>query len=261
MLRTLRVLRTFSIYIAFPLLTGLALQSQAITNIESTRLNNTEEGTTGNISLSLDGRIGSSDKVALGTAVKLIRAYDHDEWIAIISRDYAEVDSEVNTDESLLHLRYLTKHTPNWGHEVFTQYQEDKFSFLARRTLVGGGLRYTLTSATPLLQANHMGFGLFYEEEDYVNTPSEDESNVRLNLYWAYKNKVNDNILYTSTLYFQPEIDQLSDQKGLWQNSLTISVTSTISLSLEWDVEHDTRTPDGANDTETSYNSVLIYNF
>ncbi len=239
----------------------MAAFSHGITNIESTRLNNTEEGTTGNVSLSLDGRIGGSDKIALGTSAKLIRAYRHDEWIALISRDYAEVDSEVNTDESLVHLRYLTKHTPNWGHEVFTQYQEDKFSFLARRTLLGAGIRYTLSSDEPLQQANNFGVGLFYEEENYINTSTKNENNVRLNLYWAYKNKVHKNILYTSTLYFQPEASQLSDQKGLWQNALTISVTSTISLSLNWDMEHDTNTPDGANDTETSYNSVLIYNF
>ncbi len=238
-----------------------AALSHGITNIESTRLNNTEEGTTGNVSLSLDGRIGSSDKIALGTSAKLIRAYHHDEWIALISRDYAEVDSEVNTDESLIHLRYLTKHSPNWGHEVFTQYQEDKFSFLARRTLLGAGIRYTLSSDEPLQQANNIGVGLFYEEENYINTSTENENNVRLNLYWAYKNKVHKNILYTSTLYFQPEAGQLSDQKGLWQNALIITVTSTISLSLNWDMEHDTNTPDGANDTETSYNSVLIYNF
>ncbi len=255
------MLRILLIRLSLIICACLASASHGITNIESTRLNNTEEGTTGNISLSLDGRIGNSDKLALGTAVQLIRAYRHDEWIAIISRDYAEVDREVNTDESLVHLRYLTKHGRNWGHEVFTQYQEDKFSFLARRTLLGGGLRYTLSSQAPLQQANHMGFGLFYEEEDYTNTTSENENNVRLNLYWAYKNKVHDNILYTSTLYFQPELGQLSDQKGLWQNALTISVTSTISLSLTWDVEHDTQTPNGANDTETSYNSVLIYNF
>ncbi len=239
----------------------MASFSHAITNIESTRLNNTEEGTSGNISLSLDGRIGSSDKVALGTSAKLIRAYNHDEWIALINRDYAEVDSEVNTDESLIHLRYLTKHTPNWGHEVFIQYQEDKFSFLAKRSLLGAGVRYTLSSAEPLQQANNIGAGLFYEEERYINTSTKNENNVRLNLYWAYKNKVNDNILYTSTLYFQPETGQLSDQKGLWQNALIINVTSTINLSLNWDVEHDTNTPDGAQDNETSYNSVLIYNF
>ncbi len=239
--------------------------SHGITNIESERLNNNQEGTTGNISLSLDGRIGSSDKLALGTEVKLIRAYRHDEWIAIISRDYAEVDREVNTDESLLHLRYLTKHTRQWGHEVFTQYQEDKFSFLAKRSLVGAGMRYTLSSNDQEQKDNHFGFGLFYEEEEYTTSSDvsaeEDDQSIRFNLYWAYKNSIADTITYTSTLYFQPKLDKLSDEKGLWQNALTISVTSTISLSLTWDVEHDTHTPNNAENTETSYNSVLIYNF
>ena len=249
----------------FMLIISFSSMALAITNIESERLNNTEQGTTGNVSLSLDGRIGNSDKLALGSALKLIRAYKRDEWIAIVSRDYAEVDSEVNTDETLVHLRYLTKHTRNWGHEIFVQYQEDKFSSLARRSLVGAGLRYTLSSNLPKEEqthANHFGFGLFHEEEEYVpGVIPNDEQSIRLNVYWAFKNKISDIALYTSTLYFQPKMDRLSDEKGLWQNSLTLSVTSTISLSLTWDVEHDTHTPDGANDTETSYNSVLIYNF
>ena len=235
--------------------------SHAITNIESERLNHTEAGTRGNISLSLDGRIGSSDKVALGTSVKIIRAFQREEWITILSRDYAEVDREVNTDETFLHLRHLRKHSPNWGREVFTQYQEDRFALLEQRILLGAGIRYTLTPTKEKLQANHFGTGLFYEIEDYVGTSNNNEDSTRLNLYWAFKSKLNDVATYTSTLYFQPKLNTLSDQKGLWQNALTVSVTRTISLSLSWHVEYDTHTPDGASDTETRYDSILIYHF
>jgi putative salt-induced outer membrane protein YdiY len=132
---------------------------------------------------------------------------------------------------------------------------------LAKCSLLGAGGCYTLSSEHLLQQANNIGLGLFYEVEDYTNTSTKNENNVRLNLYWAYKNKVNDNMLYTSTFYFQPDTVQFSDQQGQWQNALTLSVTSTISLNLSWDMEHDTRTPNGANDTGTRYNSVLIYNF
>jgi hypothetical protein len=236
--------------------------SFAITNIESERLNNTEEGTTGTMSLSMDGKVGSSDKIALGSALKLIRAYRRDELIAILSRDYAEIDDEVNTDESFVHLRYLTKNTPNWGHEVFVQHEEDQFNVITRRTLIGAGMRYTLTPKPDQHQANHIGFGLFHEEEFYQDSSAQpNDKNTRLNLYWAYKNQLSDNSIYTSTFYFQPNIEELGDEKGLWQNALTISVTSTISLSLTWDVKHDTQAPDGEDNTETTYKNVLIYNF
>jgi hypothetical protein len=234
----------------------------AITNIESERLNNASQGTVGSISLSLDGRMGESDKFALGTSLKLIRSRSHDELITILSRDYAEVDDVVNTDESLMHIRYLTKLSKNWGHEVFTQYQQDKFSFLATRSLLGLGVRYTLDQAPDQQSAHHFGSGFFYEDEEYQATINvAGENSIRFNFYWAYKNKWADNIQYTSTLYYQPKTDNLADEKALWQNALTISVTSTISLSLTWDVEHDTNTPTSSNNTETNYNSVLIYNF
>lgn len=238
-----------------------SVSTHAITNIESERLNNTN-GTVGSISLSMDGRIGNSDKVAFGTSAKVIRSFRRDEIIAIVSRDYAEVDDEVNTDETFVHLRYLTKRSNQWGHEVFAQHEEDQFDILKRRSLLGAGLRYTLQADPEQQQANHIGIGAFHEEEFYQDSAALDsEKNVRLNLYWAYRNQLTDNAAYTSTFYFQPMYDQLGDEKGLWQNALTISVTSTISLSLTWDVQHDTNAPDGEDNTETNYKNVLIYNF
>jgi putative salt-induced outer membrane protein YdiY len=154
------------------------------------------------------------------------------------------------------------KHTENWGYEVFTQYEEDRFNTLSKRSLLGAGTRYTLTQQQDQKQANHFGAGLFYEEEQYSRPLNlEAETTVRLNLYWAFRKKLAENLRYTSTLYFQPKAEDLQDQKGIWQNSLTISVTSTINLSLTWDIEHDTKTPTNADSTSTNYNSVLIYNF
>lgn len=250
--------------LAFTSIAALFLSTTAfaITNIENERLSNDVPGTTGSISLTLDGKLGSSDKFALGTSLKLIKSFSRDELITIFSRDYAEVDDVVNTDESFLHIRYLTKHSKNWGHEVFTQYQEDRFSLLANRSLLGAGVRYTLNQKPEKKQNNHFGFGAFYEEEKYTNASNiANEDTYRFNIYWAYRNKLADNIFYTSTLYFQPKASDLSDEKGLWQNTLSISVTSTINLNLTWDVEHDTDSPNDRDDTETSYYSVLIYNF
>ncbi|MFT6152753.1 MAG: hypothetical protein ACJA0E_000398 [Bermanella sp.] len=248
--------------IYFIILSLSASSALAITNIESQRLSNSTEGTSGSVSLALDGRIGESDKFALGTSIKLIKRNQRSEIITIISRDYAEVDDVVNTDESFIHLRYLHKYSNNWGQEVFSQYQEDKFSFLKKRSLIGAGARYTLTQAENRQSANHFGIGLFYENEVYISSINvADEHAVRFNIYWAYKNNLANTIQYTSTLYLQSKTNRLADQKGIWQNAVTISVTSTINLSLSWDIEHDTETPTNRNNTETSYDSVLIYNF
>lgn len=234
----------------------------AITNIESQRLNNAEPGTSGNISFTLDGEVGDSDEFTLGSAITFIRSYARDEWIVLLDREYSELDDEVNTDETLLHIRHLTKHSDHWGHEVFTQYEEDLFSDLKKRIILGAGVRYTLNADTKLKTANHFGVGAFYEDEEYAATILEDnEQNVRLNLYWAYRNKLADNMTYTSTLYLQPDVEDFADDKGLWQNAVTISVTSTISLSVIWNVSHDTKAPDGSEDTELNYKSIIIYNF
>ena len=234
----------------------------AITNIESQRLNNTSPGTSGNISFTLDGELGDSDEFTLGSAITFIQSYARDEWIVLLDREYSEVDDEVNTDESLLHIRHLTKHDEHWGHEVFTQYEEDLFSDLAKRIIFGAGARYTLNADTKLKTANHFGLGAFYEDEEYAsNIVEENEQNVRLNLYWSYRNKLADNMTYTSTLYFQPDVEDFADDKGLWQNAVTISVTSTISLSVIWNASYDTKAPDGDEDSELNYKSIIIYNF
>ena len=245
-----------------PIFLFIAHSAFAITNIESQRLNNTTPGTKGNISFTLDGEIGESDELTLGSAITLIRSYARDEWIVLLDREYSEVDDEVNTDETLLHVRHLTKHSSHWGHEVFTQYEEDLFADLAKRSILGAGARYTLDANPELKTANHFGLGAFYEDEEYASTIVQDnEQNVRLNIYWAYRNRLAENMTYTSTLYFQPDVSDVSDNKGLWQNAVTISVTSTISLSITWNALYDTHAPDGNYDTELDYKSIIIYNF
>ncbi len=242
-------------------LLSISASATAITNIESQRMNNPNEGTTGSLSFTLDGREGNSDKIAMGSELKVIHSTTRHEYIVIGSRDYAEVDRQVNTDKTFLHLRHLHKLTPNFGHETFVQHEDDEFRLLSSRNLIGGGVRYTFDPTNPT-QVNSVGAGLFYEDEDYIGGGTDnDEETVRLNLYWAYKNKFSEHALYTSTLYFQPSTEDLSDEKGLWQNALTLSVTSKVSLSVKWDVVHDTKTPDDLVATETTYKTVLIYNF
>jgi hypothetical protein len=260
------MIRTFSNYlqttIYFTILSLLASPALSITNIESERLKKTTEGTSGSISLALDGKVGESDEFTLGTSINLIKYFDRNELITIMSRDYAEVDDVVDTDETFIHLRYLYRYSEKWGQEIFTQYQQDKFSYLVKRSLVGAGIRYSLTQATDKQSANHFGIGLFYEDEEYINSINvADQHSVRFNMYWAYSNKLSNNIKYISTLYLQPKTTDLADQKGIWQNSVTINISSTIDLSFNWDVEHDTVTPTNRNNTETSYDSVLVYNF
>eukprot|EP00399_MALV-I-05_sp_L67-4_P000137 gene135-biopygen273 len=135
-------------------------------------------------------------------------------------------------------------------------------TYLAKRSIFGAGARYTLDANPELKTANHFGLGAFYEDEEYASDITLDnEQNVRLNIYWAYRNRLAQNMTYTSTLYFQPDIRDVSDNKGIWQNAVTISVTSTISLSVTWDALYDTQAPDGSDDSELEYKSIIIYNF
>ncbi len=246
---------------AFLLLLVNADPCHTITNIESERLSNTEFGTSGAVGLTLDGRKGSSDKIAGGLELKLIHTSPKDQWITLLNRDYAEVDNEINTDKTFLHIQYLTVDTPNWGHEVFTQYEDDAFRSFASTWLLGGGMRYTLTPTSPN-RAHVLGFGAFYEDEDYLGEGHRnDEHIVRLNFYWAFRRIFSGNAEYTSTFYFQPSVRNLSDEKGLWQNAITLGVTAKVSLRVRWDVAHDTDSPESVVATETAYKTVLIYEF
>lgn len=248
-----------------PLIVFLLLFSNcsfAIVNVESQRLNNTESGTSGNISFTLDGEVAETNDIALGTAITFLQSYSRDEWIILLSREYGEEDKDVYSDETLIHLRHLTKHNPHWGHEVYTQYEEDLFSDLRSRNLFGLGARYTVDANTQLKTANHFGVGLFYEYEKYDQPiiPSS-ESNTRINVYWTYRNHLTDDMSYTSTLYLQPDITKVSDTKSIWQNAITISITATISLQAKWNMEYDSHSPDGDEENSINYKSILIYNF
>lgn len=242
-------------------LTLCSAATNAITNIERERLGDHAQGTRGHVSVTLDGREANSDKIALGSELKLHHHTLQHEWLMLASRDYAEVDDEVNTDKTFAHLRFVKKQSSKWAYETFAQHEDDEFRSLSSRALLGAGIRHTIPSKNEH-ELNRFGVGFFLEDEDYLHEGDKnDEQTVRLNLYWAYKNRLNDHASYSSTFYFQPSVEDMNDQKGLWQNAITASVTETISLSVKWDVVHDTRTPDEVVATETTYKTVLIYNF
>lgn len=238
-----------------------SVNCRAIENIESERLDNPDIGLNGSVAFNLDGETGSSEKIAFGTELKLIKSTQRDEIIFLIEQDYAEVNDDKNTDKSFVHLRYLTKDTPNWGHEVFVQAENDEFRALRSRYLLGLGLRYTLTPVNKL-SANILGLGLFYEKEEYeLEGTDNDEKNIRGNFYWTYKHKISDYAALRSTFYFQPKLNDVSDEKGLWVFSVTSSITEKLLLRISVDVVHDTKTPESVVATETSYETEIVYAF
>lgn len=239
----------------------LSQAAQAIVNIESERLDNPNLGLNGSVAFTLDGKTGSSEKVEFGTELKLIKSASADETIFILEKDYAEVNDQKNTDNSFVHLRYLTKDTPNWGHEVFVQAENDDFRALKSRYLVGLGMRYTLTPVNEL-SANVLGFGFYYEDEAYADEgTNNDEKNIRGNFYWTYKHKISDFAALRSTFYFQPKVNDFSDEKGLWVFSVSSSITEKLLLKISVDVVHDTKTPESVVATETSYETEIVYVF
>lgn len=245
----------------FVYLLGFCQTTLAIQNIESERLNNPDIGLNGSLAFTLDGETGSSEKIAFGTELKLIKSTLQDETIFLIEQDYAEVNDEKNTDKSFIHLRYLTKDTPNWGHEVFAQAENDAFRALRSRFLFGLGLRYTLTPVN-VLSANILGLGAYYEKEEYeLEGADNDEKNIRGNFYWTYKHKISDYAALRSTFYFQPKLDDVSDEKGLWVFSVMSTITEKLRLKISVDVVHDTKTPESVVATETSYETEIVYVF
>jgi hypothetical protein len=256
------------------IITGIALLIQissawAISNIENERLSLPENGLSGKINLSLDGKTGNQEERNNEASAKLIYRVDADIFLALVEKEYGSKHFNKDTDNSFLHLRWTHLLNDMWAAEAFTQREQDQFDNLTSRTLLGGGGRYLALHQKDSYSLV-FGLGAFHENEK-LNLITYQETNQlwRINSYYTYKYRINDNVMLVNTTYYQPSTRDWSDFRVLFETGLHIKLIKDLEISLNYKLTHDsqpaknlTATPPIDNfKTNTEYKTSLSYSF
>ena len=125
-----------------------------------------------------------------------------------------------DTDSSFVHGRWIHLLTERWAVEGFVQWEQDEFDNLESRSLVGGGGRYQVAEIEDVFSVA-VGLGAFREREvQDLQTYTDETYTTRVNSFVVYQHRLNPQIIVSSTLYYQPNIDRVSDYRALLDAAL-----------------------------------------
>ena len=257
-------MKTISIFLFYLLLT-YSNYALSIINIENTNLHS-EKKTEGNdtkFSFDISGNNGDDKDFEIGLGIR-------SQWYAVTStrflllnHEYGEDTNVRDTKKTFMHFRNIWNHNEDISWEAFTQIQDDEFTRLNLRALLGGGARLRLSNEEN--NSSHLGLGVFREKEKLDFAATTTDTGVthtnRLNLYLVYNKALSNHSKFISTLYYQPSISDTADYRILEQMSLKLGITKNLSFNVSVNFKHDNQPPQLTKKTDTSYNTGFEYDY
>lgn len=189
---------------------------------------------------------GNADVLDLSTSgMAGVLAGSH--WLRIIfGGRYLENQGGSILDDQFAQLRYSYVFLPELRTFHFVQIQRNETLLLRSRSLVGSGVRWTVSETDRLTFA--AGTGLMGEWEelsaDRVGPDDDTESSVvRMTNLAVLSWTTESGARLLNILYLQPDVSDFGDTRILNDLGLTAPLTDVLGLtvSLEW--RHDTRPP------------------
>lgn len=238
--------------------------AQAIVNVEQAIIGPSEDGFHNRAEVAVDGASGNTVKTS--AKAELLSQWQHGPHAEFLWAQYAYGKSSgvVDTNRYFVHLRHRTMVGEQWGIEAFGQVGRDPFARMSLRTLVGGGVRWTLLESAGKAGV-YFGLGGFFEHEKLSpKAGTSDPLDSRLwrgNSYLVLKRQLNDQIRLYNTTYYQPAFKEMADYRLLEQFSVAVGIAKNLDLKLSLDVVHDSKPPQGVKKTDVRYSTGLAVDF
>lgn len=207
--------------------------SYAFVNIEPQVIGEKEQGFDGEISLGAKYSTGNSENQSVGLSVK--GQYDASEWLSFViaSYSYGEAKGDKNTNNALLHWRYIHSIDETlYDWEIFLQSEFNEFQDLKDRDLAGGGIRRKFDGYFDKL---YIGLGLFYSYMEPRDITTEDRilKRVKINSYISFKKTFSKNFFVTYLGYYQPNVEDFSDFSSTQIMQFNTPLAESLLLSLD----------------------------
>lgn len=183
----------------------------------------------------------------------------------VLNYDRGETSGVTDTDKAFLHARHIGHITDRRAWEVFGQIEQNEFTRLSYRSLIGGGLRWIVLKDASERTSVTVGAGAFYSRERLEPLVGTTDAGVetlgRARFYVTAKHHINDNVRIASTTYYQPALQDVDDFHALEELALRIKLIDRLDLKLSLDVTHDSRPPQLVEKTDVSYRTGIEYAF
>ena len=142
-------------------------------------------------------------------------------------------------DNGFLHLRYNYKINKVLRWELFTQWQNNKVTYIRYRVLAGTGPRFKMLSSQKLsLYAASL---VMYEQEKEIIAGGLLHKDYRSSSYFSFTYSPASSVELVSTTFFQPLLKDFKDYRILNQAVLRLKTGKRLAVKINWDYLFDSR--------------------
>ncbi|MEN8124383.1 MAG: DUF481 domain-containing protein [Bacteroidota bacterium] len=244
----------------FPILLVIVINANAqVLNIEHLRIVNDSTGFAGSIGINLQLIKNTKDIFIFGNTIYAqYRKKEH--LIFLINNiSYKKINDEDIINKGTMHLRYNYKLNDIVTLEALGQLQYNTISKIEMRQLIGGGTRFKITEKEKY--KIYLGTILMHEYEKINNEPNIFNNDFRFSGYLSVRLYPTQNIIFTSTTFYQPRLDNFNDYRIYNQNSFSIKVFKKLSLQLTYIISYDTFPAEAIPKTQYELLNGLVYTF
>jgi hypothetical protein len=231
-------------------------------NIEKYNNLNSANGVISKISVYFNSKTGNTDIQEFGLDSRLSYMGEGLHTLMIGQGSLGWKDGKQYSNNALIHLRFLKEFQSIISPEVFTQIDYDKKRLLLFRSLVGGGVRFSLFKDS-LASFNYGSSYMFeYEKLDLPENSNHlnQTYNSRWNNYISYSNFISSNSRFSLAVYFQPRFDKFNDFRILSENFISVNISSKLAISLNFSLRYDSKPPDTIKNFDTNISMGITIN-
>ena len=237
--------------------------AQAIVNMEALHFKKQQEGVSGDMSLLFSGSAGNSVSSNISLAGQLNWIRENTINLILLGYQYGKSNGVVSADNSFVHFRHIQKISAVTDWEAFAQLEDNKFTRLSYRALLGGGLRFSVWASE-----NHnayLGVGAFHSKEEIASRVGLTDQGVeelnRGNFYLFSHYQLKPTLKWSNAVYYQPSLSEFSDFRALFQSSFDFKINQHLNFTISLDINHDSQPAQSVKQTDTSYRSGLKWQF
>jgi putative salt-induced outer membrane protein YdiY len=177
----------------------------------------------------------------------------------LIARGKRTTTRGIETARSTLgHLRHNYLLSERWATIAFLQHQRNPFQRLDSRYLLGFGGRWLAVkgNATRI----HLGAAHMFEQESIQDEPGHVKDQ-RLSTYISLVTELREGVAVDFLVFYQPLWKDFADWRVHGEIKLTVDLTGSLALFTGYNLEHDTRPPDGVVETDWDTKTGFTFSF
>lgn len=251
------------VYICTVTLFIFPIKALAIVNMNALSFDNIKNTFVADMDLAISGASGNNDRTKTVLNAQFTWLAKKSINLAVLGYQYGKNNNVQSENKAFIHYRYIYQLNNIMDLELFTQLENNEFTRLSYRGLVGSGLRFSMAKS----KHHHafLGVGAFYSKEkiEFISGLTDDgiEKFSRANLYYLSKYDTNTSISFSNVIYYQPRLSQFSDYRALLESKIDFKINENLSFRLSIDISHDSEPSQNIERTDISYKSGLKFNF